>query len=31
MVVPVYQLYSKGAISFEEYKDRVDLLMRKEA
>lgn len=31
MVLPVYNLYSKGRISFEEYKERVDLLMRKEA
>jgi hypothetical protein len=31
MVLPVYKLYLKGMITFEEYKDRVDLLMKKEA
>lgn len=31
MVLPVYQLYSKNLISFEEYRERVDILMRKEA
>jgi hypothetical protein len=31
MVLPVYQLYAKGLITFEDYKDRVDLLMKKEA
>ncbi len=31
MVLPVYQLYASNRISFEEYRDRVDLLMRKEA
>lgn len=28
MILPVYNLYSKEAISFEEYVDRVNLLMK---
>ena len=28
MVLPIYQLYSKEAISFEEYLERVNLLMK---
>jgi hypothetical protein len=31
MVLPVYQLYASGRISFEEYRDRVDVLMKREA
>ena len=31
MVLPVYHLYASGRISFEEYRDRVDVLMKKEA
>lgn len=31
MVLPVYNLYKMGKLSFEDYKDKVDLLMKKEA
>ena len=31
IVEPVYGMYTKGAITFEEYKEKIDLLIKKEA
>ena len=28
MVLPIYYLYSKGAITFQEYQDKVNLLLK---